>query len=556
MPYKSQFNDIRQLHHELKQIADELEVARDNPLLNDVEEPTQSDINILVLGEYGLDKILLVEQLLGKELKIEGSNPSDKYPIFIRHGNKPKATVDVGGHIKEFGFEKTGSVYISLNKIVSSEINHIELRLPDKLLLNHHNMIVLPGLGGINPAHRLLLKQHIYSSSGAVLIVDLQYGLTQVDQEVLSGYLTVLPTVFLCLLLNENNSTQENIKLIRSLQSSIREFTSNLKIEYFVFSSKSIKNYDVGSVTELSQKITNVKFSPTGFLQDAIEQLTQLYALCCQVVENYKLLIKKTEAIELQGYDERRDKVNRLNRVVSDQIQDITTGYEQALAAIKFKFFSSSTGYRGTFSQQCELASGDINQAKDDMIRRIDDLEEMISHRMVVSVDNVSDLKKLLNPATTHKTNYFTVKNNLFSQLLQRLSFSLAISGVVVFLTFLITTPSLASPILPLPLTLIVIAGFTAFLIAWAFSNWILFRRQHSINISTIIDGLIKTSQICLQTYLSSLLKLINLEKVGNSEQMPNGENEQLTKSKLLELEVRLSGINNRIHQLRNSIRS
>lgn len=433
-------NKIKRLHDSLRHMAVQLGVERDNPLLEDVKPLDSSIINLLLLGEYGLDKISFAGKIIGKDIFFDEMLPSDNYLVRLNFGDKPKSILSYGAVKKEQFFSHIEPINLQLKHLNKSEINQIEIDCPSEIL-EQHQIIIIPGLGDINPAHSLLISEYFQYSSGVILIIDFDYGLRSADKEALLTLSLVMDRIFVYLSTRENKSSENKIIQFNKIKTEINFLIPETQVLYFEDSTLSDVNNEIKSLDALKKAIRDVKFSEKGYLIRVAEAIKNILKLNESLLARYKLQSEEIQFRDEQDVIEKKERSARLIRVIQDQIRDLTLVFEQSLVAIKFKLLSQNNSYTGNYIDQIIVATQDINTAKNNVVGRIDDIEKMIRSRVSIDLDNVLLARKSFGGFIKYKNNYFE-KITASHILGDRLLYSAGISGAFAIISFLFFTPS------------------------------------------------------------------------------------------------------------------
>ena len=173
-----------------------------------------SDVRILVVGEFKKGKSMLIKELLDAPICPIDDDVATAVPTVIRHGPELAATLVFGtvGAINGRGLERTRPgaperrQKVPVNELTAylteagnpeneRQLSHAEVTSPRKLLEGGVVLVDTPGVGGINSAHSTATLSALVGADAVIMVSDAAQEYSEPEIEFLRQAVRLCPNV-------------------------------------------------------------------------------------------------------------------------------------------------------------------------------------------------------------------------------------------------------------------------------------------------------------------------------------------------------------------------
>ena len=172
-----------------------------------------SDVRVLVVGEFKQGKSMLINALVGAALCPIDDDVATAVPTVIRYGPEVAATLVLGelrshrrgaDHARTDRAEQRRSVPIGELSAYITEagnpgnernLSHAEITVPSKLLEGGMVVVDTPGVGGINSAHATATLSALVGADAVIMVSDAAQEYSEPEMHFLHQAVRLCPTV-------------------------------------------------------------------------------------------------------------------------------------------------------------------------------------------------------------------------------------------------------------------------------------------------------------------------------------------------------------------------
>ncbi|MBT0768207.1 dynamin family protein [Kineosporia sp. J2-2] len=156
-------------------------------------------LGVVVVGEFKRGKSTLVNALLQNEVCPVDADVATAVPMFVRHGDAPKATAyfgqsrDPGETALDSEPVEIGELAVFVEDSRNSGLHSVEIALPHPLLEDGLCLIDTPGVGGLESTHGAMTMGVLGSACAMVFVTDASQELTAPEMTFLKDALERVP---------------------------------------------------------------------------------------------------------------------------------------------------------------------------------------------------------------------------------------------------------------------------------------------------------------------------------------------------------------------------